>query len=162
MGFCMTKKPEDTEYITSAKLQKFIKDAIKEEGFTQKEFADAVGISTTIVNRTLLYKSVPSIKTLIKLADYFQVPILYMFGEVEDSYFTPAKEPSTFLKRLEELTNEKGEKYSALSHTMTFSSNAVYEWIRNNSIPSLDYLKQLAKHFDVSVDYLLGRTDERK
>ncbi len=45
---------------------------------------------------------------------------------------------------------------------MSLTSNAVYEWIRNNSIPSLDFLKQLASHFDVSVDYLLGRTDERK
>ena len=158
----MSKKPEDTNYITSEKLQKFIKDAIDTEGCTQKEFADAVGISATIINRTILYKSVPSIKTLIKLADYFQVPILYMFGEVDDEYFAPTKAPSTFLKRLEELTNEKGEKYSALAHTMTFSSNAVYEWIRNNSIPSLDYLKQLAHHFDVSVDYLLGRTNDRK
>lgn len=158
----MSKKPEDTNYVLSEKLQKFIKDAIDEEGITQKQFADAVGISSTVINRTLLYKSVPSVKSLIKLADYFQVPILYMFEETDYADFTPAKEPSTFLKRLEELTTEKDEKYSALSHTMSFMPNAVYEWIRHNSIPSLDYLKQLAKHFDVSVDYLLGRTDYRK
>ncbi len=158
----MPKKPEDSEYRVSAKLQKFIKDAMEEEGLTQKQLAQVVGVSSDVIGRTVLYQCVPTIKSLIKLANYFQVPILYMFGEIDYSDFTLAKEPSTFLKRLEELTTEKGEKYSTLSHKMSFTPNAVYEWIRNNSIPSLDLLKQLASHFDVSVDYLLGRTDERK
>lgn len=30
---------------------------------------------------------------------------------------------------------------------------------RNGTIPSLDYLKCLAEYFNVSIDYLLGRTD---
>ena len=158
----MPKRPEFTAYRISAKLQEFLKDFMEEEGFAQVELADAIGISTDVIGRCLLYQIVPSIKSLIKLADYFQVPILYMFDEVEYGDFTPAKEPTTFLNRLEELTQEKGEKYSALSHSMSFAPNAVYEWIRHNTIPSLDYLKELANHFDVSVDYLLGRTDIRK
>ena len=158
----MPKKPEDTEYRISAKLQKFMRNALDEEGFTQKAFAAAVGVSHDVIGRTLLYQCVPSMKSLIKLADYFQVPILYMFEETEYSDFTPAKAPTTFFERLEQLTKEKVIKYSALSHSLSFASNAVYEWFRTNSLPSLDYLKQLAKYFDVSVDYLLGRTDDRK
>lgn len=45
---------------------------------------------------------------------------------------------------------------------MIFAKNSIYEWIRTNSLPSLDYLKELAEHFDVSIDYLLGRTDYKK
>ncbi|MCH5157391.1 MAG: transcriptional regulator [Clostridiales bacterium] len=157
----MPKRPEGTEYTTSAKFQKFLKEAIDEQEMKKVQFAEAAGVSTSVIIRATLYQIVPSVKTLIKLADYLQVPIMYMLGETDDASFSPAREPSTFFERLERLTEENGEKYSALSHTMSFAPNAVYEWIRTNSIPSLDYLIELANHFDVSIDYLLGRTDDR-
>lgn len=157
----MSKKPETTEYATSASFQKFLKDTIDEQGLTKVQFAKAAGVSTGVVIRATLYQCVPSIKSLIKLADYLRVPIMYMFGKSDDSYFSPAKEPSDFFERLEQLTAEKGVKYSALSHSMSFASNAVYEWIRTKTLPSLDYLLELSDYFGVSVDYLLGRTSER-
>ena len=157
----MAKRPEGTEYATSAKFQKYLNEMIGELDLKKVQFAEAAGVSTSVIIRATVYQIVPSIKSLIKIADYLQVPIMYMLGESEQAYFSFAKEPTTFFERLEQLTLEKDEKYSALSHTMSFATNAVYEWIRTNSLPSLDYLKQLANHFDVSVDYLLGRTDER-
>ena len=157
----MAKRPDGTEYATSAKFQKFLNEMIDELGLQKVQFAEAAGVSTSVIIRATLYQIVPSIKSLIKIADYLQVPILYMLGESEDAHFSPAKESTTFFERLEQLTLENDEKYSALSHKATFAPNAVYEWIRTNSLPSLDYLKQLANHFNVSVDYLLGRTDDR-
>ena len=158
----MPKRPEGTEYATSAKFQKFLKETIEEQGLAKVQFAEAAGVSTSVIIRATLFQIVPSVKSLIKLADYLQVPIMYMLGETEYSGFSPAREPTTFFERLEQLTEEKGEKYSALSHKMTFAPNAVYEWIRTNSLPSLDYLIELAKHYDVTIDYLLGRTDDRQ
>ena len=158
----MSKRPEGTEYATSAKFQRYLNDVIDELDLKKVQFAEAAGVSTSVIIRATVYQIVPSIKSLIKIADYLQVPIMYMFGECEDAHFSPAKAPSTFFERLEQLTMESGEKYSALSHTMSFAHNAVYEWMRTHSLPSLDFLKQLADHFSVSVDYLLGRTDDRK
>ena len=158
----MPKRPEGTEYITSAKFQKFLKEEIDAQGLKKVQFAEAAGVSTSVIIRATVYQIVPSVKSLIKLADYLQVPIMYMLGETEDDSFSPAREPTTFFERLEHLTEEKGEKYSSVSHTMSFAPNAIYEWLRTNSLPSLDYLIELAKYFDVSVDYLLGRTDDRQ
>ena len=157
----MPKRPDGTDYATSAKFQKYLIEMIDEIGMKKVQFAEAVGVSTSVIIRATLYQIVPSIKSLIKIADYLQVPIMYMLGESDQAYFSPAKEPSTFFERLEQLTLEKDEKYSALSHTMSFAPNAVYEWIRTNSLPSLDYLIELANHFNVSIDYLLGRTEDR-
>ena len=158
----MPKKPLETKYSISPIFQKRIKEAIEEHELTKVQFAKAVGVSKDVIIKITTYQIVPSIKSIIKIADYLQLPILYLFGETEYDYFTPAREPSTFLVRIEQLTEEKGIKYSALSHKLSFAPNAVYEWFRTNSIPSLDYLIELANYFDVSVDYLLGRTDDRK
>ena len=157
----MSKKPETTEFATSAYFQKFLKEAIDEQDLTKVQFAKAAGVGSGVIIRATLYQCVPSIKSLVKLADYLHVPIMYMFGKTDERYFEPAREPSNFFVRLEQLTVEKGEKYSALAHSMSFASNAVYEWIRTKTLPSLDYLLELSEYFDVSVDYLLGRTDDR-
>lgn len=158
----MAKRPEGTEYTTSAKFQKFLKETIDDLGLKKIQFAEAAGVSSSVIIRATVYQIVPSVKSLIKLADYLQVPIMYMLGETDDAHFSPTREPATFFERLEQLTEEKGEKYSSVSHVMSFAPNSIYEWIRTSSIPSLDYLIELAKYFDVSVDYLLGRTDDRK
>ena len=158
----MPKRPEGTAYAVSANFQKYLKEVIEEQGLKKVQFAESVGVSSSVIIRATLFQIVPSVKTLIKIADYLQVPIMFMLGEEEYADFLPAKEPTNFFERLEQLAQEKDVKYSEFSHTMSFAPNAVYEWIRTNSLPSLDYLVELAEYFDVSVDYLLGRTDERK
>ena len=44
---------------------------------------------------------------------------------------------------------------------MPFTKNFFYEWQRAKTLPSLEYLEAIADYFKVSIDYLLGRTDER-
>ncbi len=158
----MPKTPEESKYRTSANFQLRLKMSIEDCDMTKKEFARAAGISQEVIIRATVYGIVPSVKSLIKLCDFLQCPIFYLMGETEDRDFIPAQSPVTFFDRLKALTEERGIKYSALSHVMSFAPNSVYEWIRTNSLPSLDYLRELADYFDVSVDYLLGRTDYRK
>lgn len=44
---------------------------------------------------------------------------------------------------------------------MPFQKNSFYEWLRTGSLPTLEYLEAIAEYFNVSLDYLLGRTDYR-
>ena len=97
----MSKKPETTEFATSAYFQKFLKEAIDEQDLTKVQFAKAAGVGSGVIIRATLYQCVPSIKSLVKLADYLHVPIMYMFGKTDERYFEPAREPSNFFIRLE-------------------------------------------------------------
>ena len=44
---------------------------------------------------------------------------------------------------------------------MPFPNSYFYDWQREKTLPSLEYLRAIAEYFKVSIDYLLGRTDER-
>lgn len=158
----MARKPDETKYRTSVQFQKRIKSLIDEQDLNKNEFAKAAGVNKEIITRATVYGIVPSVKSLIKLADYLELPLSYLLGESDDKDFYPIDKSTTFYERLKELTEEEGIKYSTLSSTMTFAKNSIYEWIRTNSLPSLDYLKELAEYFDVSIDYLLGRTNYKK
>ena len=55
----------------------------KEKQLTQKELANVCGIEETTIQR-LEYGGKPSLDTVIKLADYFQVSIDYLIGRSDN------------------------------------------------------------------------------
>lgn len=46
-----------------------------------------------------------------------------------------------------------------LEERLNFSRNSLYSWKKNK--PSSEKLEKVADYFNVSVDYLLGRTDQK-
>ena len=66
-----------------------------------------------------------------------------------------------FSYRLKELRNRKsGLTQAKLAEIMNVSQQAVGLWERGKNMPSHELVTKLASFFNVSVDYLLGRTDE--
>lgn len=62
-----------------------------------------------------------------------------------------------FYKRLEELCQKKGTTPTAVCKLITKSPGNLATWKNGNA--RNDHLIQLAKYFEVSVDYLLGQTN---
>ncbi|UZQ85079.1 helix-turn-helix domain-containing protein [Thermoclostridium stercorarium] len=65
-------------------------------------------------------------------------------------------------ERIKELRNEKGISQSALANHLGLTQQAIAKWEKGIAEPDSEMLKKIATFFDVSVDYLLGRTDIRK
>ncbi len=156
----MANNPEGTKNV-SEKFQKRIKQIIDEQECDKKDFPKFVGVSKDVIIRATKYGIIPSLKSLIKIADKVNVSLPYLLGETDNNDFYLAENPTTFHIRLEQLANERGEKYSTISNKMPFAYNSLYEWIRTGCLPSLEYIRPLAAYFKVSIDYLLGRTDDR-
>jgi len=65
-----------------------------------------------------------------------------------------------FYQRFLELCEEKGVKPTNLLLSMNLSSSKGTAW-KNGSLPSTEILLSLSKEFNVSVDYLVGKSDIR-
>jgi|SRR3712207_2639264 len=63
---------------------------------------------------------------------------------------------STF-DRIKELCKKQGLSLNSLEEKLGFSSNYIYSMKRGN--PKTENLQKIADYFNVSTDYLLGRTD---
>lgn len=61
--------------------------------------------------------------------------------------------------RVRELAKSKGLSLNDVEEKIGLKKNALYAWNRNT--PSGDNLSKVADYFNVSVDYLLGRTDKK-
>lgn len=157
----MPRIPEDSKNRISEAFQKRMLAAIEEKDLSKKDFALSAGVNKDVIIRATVYGILPSVKTLVKIADFLQCSLNYLLGEEEQTLFVPSQAGENFYVRLKGLAEERQMKLSALSRFMSFAPNSVYEWIRTKSLPSLDYLLEIADFFDVSMDYLLGRTDYR-
>lgn len=66
-----------------------------------------------------------------------------------------------FGRRLKELRLEKEINQSELGEIIGISPSTVGMYERDKRFPDKDILGKIADFFEVSTDYLLGRTDER-
>lgn len=66
---------------------------------------------------------------------------------------------SKFPERLKQLRDARGVSQAAVSKEIGVSRYAIYSYEKGKTAPTLDGLIMLADYFDVTTDYLLGRTD---
>lgn len=59
------------------------------------------------------------------------------------------------------LCAEKSKSPTAVGQELGFAKSAISRWINGTANPSYKALSALAEYFNVSVDYLLGKTDIR-
>ena len=67
-----------------------------------------------------------------------------------------------FYVRLKELRKEAGETQKMLASAIGISVNQVIRFEKGEQKPGFDNLWALADHFGVTVEYLMGRTDENR
>lgn len=64
---------------------------------------------------------------------------------------------SVLFDRIKQLSSSKGVSLKKIANDLGFGENTIYKW--KTQSPKGEYLDKVADYFDVSVDYLLGRTD---
>ena len=64
-------------------------------------------------------------------------------------------------KKIRELRNEKGISQSSLANHLGLTQQAIAKWEKGIAEPDSVTLNKLASFFNVSVDFLLGRTNVR-
>ena len=67
----------------------------------------------------------------------------------------------TFYERVIQLLKEKKISQTAFLEQLGMGKNQLTQW-KKGRLPYKSTLEAIARYFDVSVDYLLGKTDERK
>ncbi|PCE06381.1 helix-turn-helix domain-containing protein [Enterococcus hirae] len=63
-------------------------------------------------------------------------------------------------ERIKELAKQQGKSLNKIEEELGYGKNVLYRLKDSN--PSTERLEELANYFDVSVDYLLGRTEKKR
>lgn len=65
----------------------------------------------------------------------------------------------TLVTRIKELSQEQSLTLAELERKLNFPNSSIRKWDQQN--PGINKIQKVADYFDVSTDYLLGRTDRR-
>ena len=123
------------------------------------QLARATGCPTNTISDWLNKSSLPKIKNLLLLSDYFDCSFDYILGLTDIKTYTRNITPVSFKVRLNLiLENKKITKYR-VAKDCNFNENRFDNWIKNENIPQTENIIVLAKYFDCSVEYLLGISD---
>jgi transcriptional regulator with XRE-family HTH domain len=68
---------------------------------------------------------------------------------------------NSFKDRLRSLRSEKKETQAQVGTAIGIGERHYQKFEAGDNFPNVENLCALADHFDVSLDYLMGRTDER-
>ena len=98
----------------------------------------------------------------MRIADYFDISIEYLLGRTDNEYFEKAEDASTFLERYQKLKTENDMSDYAVAQKLHVTTSYTTNWKNKRYMPSISNLIVLSEIFKVSIDYLLGRTDDKK
>lgn len=129
-------------------------------GYDVKRLAKELHVSkSTVYNlRNSRYKQ-PDTNIFFDLIELFRCSADYMLGFIEFPpdevvYHAPLR---VYGARLKNLLKAKGETQQAFIENMKISSHLAYKWLSDKTLPSIEYLIQLAEYFEISVDTLIER-----
>ena len=63
--------------------------------------------------------------------------------------------------RIKQLCDERGISIKRLETMLGFGASSIQKW-KDSTSPSIDKVKSVATFFNVSIDYLIGRSDIRE
>ena len=128
----------------------------------KSKIPNLLNIDYNIFIKITEFGMVPKPVVLIRIADYFDISVEYLLGRTENSYFLKAEKEETFLIRYQKLKAERNMTDYTVAQKLHIATSYTTNWKNKNYMPSIANLIVLSEIFGVSLDYLLGRTDDRK
>lgn len=139
-----------------------------ERGISTPKLAEELGIAKSTISQYENNKRSPDGYILAKLAEYFNVSVEYLLGKTDipdriteaNTDSAHSKELEKFKTRIKELRQKNNLTQKELGEKLGLTESTVSLYEAGKRKPDPSTLVKLANIFDVSIDYLLGRTDD--
>lgn len=145
----------------SEEFKQRFSELIEDLDCKKSEIPKLLNIDYNVFIKITEFGIIPKPLILMRIADYFDVSVDFLLGKTNSSYFMKTEEQKTFLSRYQELKAEKNLTDYAIAQKLHIATSYTTNWKNKNYIPSINNLIMLSEIFKVSIDYLLGRTDDR-
>lgn len=135
-----------------------INDHLALENITINQFSKQIGIVERAIAKWMTLEYFPNIDCVIKVADYFNCSVDYLFGLTDKPSICISKMPVTFIARFKMLISDHKLTAYRIAKDCNIGESAISKW-QKGVYPKTKTLIILAKYFSCSVDYLIGRED---
>lgn len=131
-----------------------IKSLAQEKNITIAELERKTNISNGQIRKW--DNITPGVDKVKLVADFFNISVDELLSEDTSSDKTSPE----ILEKIKSLANENNITISELEKKTNLGNGTISRWDKRT--PGVDKIQKVADYFDVSTDYLLGRTDKRR
>lgn len=141
-----------------SKLPERLEELIAERSLNASALAKHLEVSVSTVTRYLKGDRLPTFKNFVKLLEFFNCSADFLIGLTDFPAVNPTFQAvPPFKDRFRFLLNECQLSQYELHHKTNLSYDDFNKWLKGAAYPYVDNLVKLAKAFNCSVDYLIGR-----
>lgn len=137
-------------------FQERLLELMNEFQLNRLQLSKLIGITSTTINGYFNNGYYPQIDIAIKLSNFFNCSLNYLFG-LSDERDCNDTNKNTFIENFHNLIKENNQSIAKTLADLKMSEYNYYRW-KKGMFPKTSNLLEIAKYFDVSVDYLIGRS----
>ncbi|MDE7306773.1 MAG: helix-turn-helix domain-containing protein [Clostridia bacterium] len=134
-----------------------LSELIFDNNLTPKDFSKDINIVESVTYRYLRKVCLPSLQNAVNIADYFKCSTDYLFGLTESNEKAEFKKAPPFNQRFKEMLNKNKLSRYAFRKVTHFAQQSVDDWYHGTRTPSVQNAILIAKYFDCTLDFLIGR-----
>ena len=143
--------------IFADRLSELIFDCKKKARDVAKETA----IGKTTIYEYLSGQKMPTLRNLIKLADYFDCSTDYLLGLEPEQAKLTFQVCKPFSARFEEVLQYFAISRYRLEQMTGIAESALYYWAKGKKCPTVENILLVCEKLDCRVDFLIGRSNVR-
>lgn len=139
------------------KFQERLNELLEENNLSRLKLSKILNISATTINDYFNKGYYPRIDIAIKMAKYFNCSLNFLFG-LSDEIQNNDKNNNLFIENFQNLLKIHNLSIAKALKNLQMSEYDYYRW-KAGQFPKTSNLIDIANYFDVSIDYLVGRSD---
>ncbi len=137
-------------------FQERLQELLVENNMSRLQLSKQLNISSTTINGYFNNNYYPKIEIAIAMSKFFNCSLDFLFG-LSDIKNSVQLNDNLFFVNFNKLIKSSGTSIAQTMKNLKMSEYNYYRW-RDGLLPKTVNLIDLAKYFEVSVDYLLGNT----
>lgn len=138
-------------------FQERLQELIDENKLNRLQLSNIIGVSSTTINGYFNKDYYPQIEIAIKMAKFFDCSLDFLLG-LSEKKNNNDKNNNLFIENFHYLIKLNKLSIAGALKELNMSEYNYYRW-KNGMFPKTSNLIEIAKYFDVSIDYLIGRSD---
>lgn len=142
-----------------------IKELREELNIKQKEIANILNISRGLYSQYEIADKIIPVYHLNTLSNYFNVPIDYLLGLTSQKKKVTSKSQidiNSFAQRFKIIRKELGLTQEKLANFLNTSHSVISAYENGKTLILTSFLYNFCLKYNISADYLLGKTNEPK
>lgn len=144
-------------------MEKFIEilnDLITDKNKSLRQIAFESNVSAIQYSKYLRGISRPTIDVVVRICDYFECSVDYLFGLIDEDNYKGDKgyNLAKFVSRYVGLLKSNKITHWKFCKLNNLSESCLRHW-KYGDVPKIESLIIIATNLSTSIDYLIGRTD---